>query len=67
MRTDRQQTVRTERRIEEVVMLVRANRSQSVDDLTAAVGVSHGTCHKILADDLKMSRVTQQSVPWNLK
>ena len=41
--TGRSQTVRTERKIEEVALLVRANRSQSVDDLPAALGVSHGT------------------------
>ena len=47
-------------------MLVLANRSQSVDDLAAAAAaaeVSHGTCYKILTDDLNMSRVTQQCVP----
>ena len=49
--------------IEEIAMLVRANRSQSVDDLAAAVGVSHGTCYKILTVDLYMSRITQYSVP----
>ena len=40
-----------------------AYRSKWVDDITAAVGVSHGTCYKILSDDLNMSRVTQHSVP----
>ena len=42
---------------------MRANRSHSVDDLAAAVRVSHGTFYKILTDDLNMSRVTQHSVP----
>ena len=64
VRTGRPQTVRTECRIEVVEMLVRANRSQSVDDLDGAVGASHGTCYKTLTDDLNMSRVTHQhSVP----
>ena len=71
VRTGRSQTVRTQRKIEEVAMLVRANRSQSVADLAAAAAaaaaaaeeVSHGTCYKILTDDLNMSRVTQQCVP----
>ena len=44
-------------------MLVSANRSQSVDDLAATVGVSHGECFKILTDDLNMSHVTQHIVP----
>ena len=52
-----------ERKIEEVAMLVRANRSQQVGDLAAEVEVSNGTCYKILTDDLNMSRVTQHSVP----
>ncbi|KAJ4427328.1 hypothetical protein ANN_24948 [Periplaneta americana] len=63
VRTSRPQTIRTERKIQEVATLVRANRSQSVDDIAATVGVSHGTCYKILSDDLNMSRVTQHSVP----
>ena len=56
-------TDRTERKIEEVATVVRANCSQSIEDIAAEVVVSHGTCHKILTDDLKMSRVTQQRVP----
>ena len=35
----RPQTVRTERKIQEVATLVRANRSQSVDEHAAAIGV----------------------------
>ena len=61
--TGRHQTVRIERKIKEVAMLVRANRSQSVDDLAAAVRVSRGTCYKIVTDDLNMSRVIQHRVP----
>ena len=44
-------------------MLMRANSFQSVDVLSAAVGVSHGTCYEILTNDLNMLRVTQHSVP----
>jgi hypothetical protein len=52
-------TFRTEHNIQEVSMLVHANRSQMVDQVTAtAVGIRHGTCHKILSDDLNMSRAT---------
>jgi hypothetical protein len=46
--------------IQEVAMLVRANSSQTVDEIAAATRISHGTYHKILSDDLNMSRVTQQ-------
>ena len=62
MRTVRAQTVPTERKIEEVALLVRANRSQLVEDLAAAIGVSHGTYYNIMADNLNMSRVTQHIV-----
>jgi hypothetical protein len=59
----RRKAVRTEYKIEEVATLVRANRSQSVDDIAAAVGISHGTRHKILADDLNMSHVSEHCDP----
>jgi hypothetical protein len=49
--------VRTELNIQEVATLLCANRSQMVDEIAAAAaaGISHGTCHKILSDDLNMS------------
>jgi hypothetical protein len=59
--TGRPRTVRTELKNQEFATLVRANHFQTVDEITAA-GISHGTCHKILSDDLNMSRVTQHSV-----
>jgi hypothetical protein len=54
--------VRTELKIQEVATLVHANHSQMVDEIIAA-GISHGTCYKILSDDLNISRVTQHSDP----
>ena len=64
MHSGQPHTVQTECKIQEVATLVRANDSQSVDDLAAAVvGLSHGTCYKILTDVLNMSRVTQHTVP----
>ena len=63
MHTGQPQTVRTECKIKEVALLVRANCSQSVDDLAAAVGVSYGICYKIPTDDFNTSCVTQYSVP----
>jgi hypothetical protein len=36
--------------------------SQTVDEIAAA-GIIHGTCYKILSDNLNISRVTQHSVP----
>jgi hypothetical protein len=62
--TSQTRTVRTVLKIQKVVTLVHANCSQTVDEIAAstAAGISHGTCHKILSDDLNMSRVTQHSV-----
>jgi fructose/tagatose bisphosphate aldolase len=56
-------TVRTELKMKEIATLVRANRSQTVDEVAAAAGNSHGTCHRILSDDLNMSHVTRHSAP----
>jgi hypothetical protein len=55
-------------KIKEFAKLVRANCSQTVDKIWAAegTGISHGTCHKILSDDVNMSRITQRSVPRDL-
>jgi hypothetical protein len=49
---------RTECKIEEAATLVSSNRSQSVDDIAAAVGISQCMRHKILNDDLNMLRVS---------
>jgi histone-lysine N-methyltransferase SETMAR len=56
-------TFRTELNIQEVATLVHASRSKTVDEIAAAAGISHGTCHIILSDGLNMSRVIQHSVP----
>jgi hypothetical protein len=46
--TGQPKTVRTELKIQEVAMLMCANRSQIVDEITATAGTSHCTCYKIL-------------------
>jgi hypothetical protein len=61
--TGRPRMVRTELKIQEVAMLVCTNCSQMVVEIAAVAGISHGTRHKILSDDLNTSRVTQHSVP----
>jgi hypothetical protein len=55
--------VRTECKIEDVATLVRDNRFQSVDDIAKAVGINHGTRHKVLTHDLNISRVSDHCVP----
>ena len=49
------------------MLVLCANGPQSVEDLTVAVGICHGTCYKILTDDLNMSRVTLHTVPCIMK
>jgi hypothetical protein len=49
--------------MQEVAMLPCANRSQTIDKIAAAAGINHGTCHKILSDDMNMLHVTQHSIP----
>jgi hypothetical protein len=60
--SDWPKAVRTERKIEEVATLVRANHSQLVDDI-AALGISHGMCRRVLFDALNMSCVPEYCVP----
>jgi hypothetical protein len=59
--------VRTEVMIQEVAMLVHVNFSKMVAEVGALAGISHGTCHIILSDDLNMSHVTMHDVPHALK
>jgi hypothetical protein len=64
--TGRPRSVRTELKIQKVKMPVRANRSQTVHEVAAA-GISHGTCHKILSEDLNMSRNSNVTIASALK
>jgi hypothetical protein len=56
--TGRLRMVRTELKTQKVAMPVHANCSHIVDEAAALAGNSHGTCHRILSDDLNMSCVT---------
>ena len=50
--------------IERVRQIIREDRRRStIDEVSTLVGISHGTCHKILTEDLKMRRVVSKSVP----
>jgi hypothetical protein len=55
--------VRTGLKVQEVALLVHAKHSQTVDEILATEGISHGSYHNILSDDLNMSQVTQHSIP----
>jgi len=49
--------------IERVRQIIREDRRRNIDDISMLVGISHGTCHKILTEDLKMRRVALKFVP----
>jgi hypothetical protein len=52
-------------KFQEAATFVHASHSQTVDEVKAAAAtawISRGTCHRILSDDLNMSRVAQRSV-----
>jgi transposase len=39
---------------ERVRQIIRADRHRTIDEDSMLVGISHGTCHKLLTDNLKM-------------
>ena len=40
--------------IERLHQIIREDRRSTIDEVSILVGISHGTCHKILTEDLKM-------------
>jgi len=48
--------------IERVRQIIREDRRRTIDEVSMLVGIIHGTCHKILTEDLKMRRVTSKFV-----
>ena len=49
--------------IERVHQIICDDRCLTIDEVSMLVGINHGTCHKILTEDLKMRRVTSKFVP----
>jgi len=49
--------------IERVPQIIREDRLLTIDEVSMLVGISHGTCHKILTEALKMRRVASKFVP----
>ena len=49
--------------IERVRQIIREDRRRTIDEVSMLVGISHGACHKILTEDLKMRRVASKFVP----
>jgi len=49
--------------IDRVRHVIREDRRRTVDEVSMLVGISHGICHNILIEDLKMRRVASKFVP----
>ena len=49
--------------IERVRQIIREDCRHTIDEVIMLVGISRGTCHKILTEDLKMRRVASKFVP----
>jgi len=49
--------------IERVCQIILEDRHRTIDEVSMLVGISHGTCHKILTEDLKMQRVASEFMP----
>lgn len=62
-RSGRPSTSRNEGMVERVKQLIRADRRMTIDELAQEMGISHGSIHAILSDDLKMKRVSAKFVP----
>lgn len=62
-RCGRPSTARNDETIARVREIIRSDRRQTIDDVANVVGISHGSCHAILADELNMHRVCHHMVP----
>ena len=63
-RSDRPVSSSTPEMIERVRQIIREDRRRSnFDEVSMLVGISHGTCHKSLTEDLKMRSVASKFVP----
>jgi len=62
-RSHRPVSISTPEMIESVRQIIRQDRPCTIDEVSMLVAISHGTCHKILTEDLKMRRVASKFMP----
>ena len=62
-RSGRSVSSSTPEMIERVRQIIREDRRRTIHEVSMLVGIIHGTCHKIITEDLKMRRVAANSVP----
>ena len=61
--SDRPVSSSTPEMIERVRQIIREDRRRTFDEVSMLVGMSHGTCHKILTEDLMTRRVASKFMP----
>ena len=49
--------------IDSVRQIIREDRRRTTDEVSMLLGISHGSCHKILTEDLKMRCVASKFLP----
>jgi len=49
--------------IERVHQIIHEDRRHTIDEVSMLVGISYGTCHKILTEDLKIQCVVSKFMP----
>ena len=49
--------------IQRVHQIIREDRRRTIDEVSMLVGIIHGTCYKILTEDLKKRRASSKFVP----
>ena len=59
-RSGRPVSISTPEMIERARQIIRDDRRRTIDEVSMLVGISHGTCHKTLTEDLKMRRVASK-------
>ena len=62
-RSNRPVSSSTPEMIERVCQIIHEDRCRTNDEVSMVVGISQGTCYKILIEDLKMRHVASKFVP----
>ncbi|KAL7633988.1 UNVERIFIED_CONTAM: hypothetical protein RMT77_015949 [Armadillidium vulgare] len=62
-RSGRPLTSRTSEKIEKVRKVIEQDRRISFQEISRIIGISHGSCHRIVRDDLQMRSIFGKHVP----
>ena len=61
-RSGRQVSSSTPEMTERVRQIIRKDRRRTIDEVSMLVEISHGTCHKIITEDLEMRHAEQHAL-----